>query len=421
MRKIILCLVLIGTSLKSYSQLTVVPTQTITDINSVGMDGDTLLILGRNNYLSRSVDLGETVTLLNIPSPEDHSCFDLQVRSGYYYYYASQTWPFQAHIMRSKNKGEDWDNINTAEGVFLHMEMYDTTLGIIGSAGGGDFEILQNWDENWQTDTLFGQICASQFYNDSIGIVLSNSVAFLTEDRGETWQWAGHIPWNVHRNLQYISQDTIYIASWKGQGPTSQFSYSFDGGLSFSSTHIGYDANISQDVFFSSTNDLWFDTPSHGFLFGSYRAKYTQQIYGCIYETNDGGQSWEPFMTNYEGEFTDHEYYNDSISFIAGTDGLVLKWNRNIQLVSVLGVNEEATSEPQIKFSPNPAEDQLIFDFPDTYNNLNFQIYSMSGQVVYENRLIAKQHDISRLSPGIYIVNILDGTKVISNTKLIKH
>jgi len=420
MRKIVFCLILVGINLAGYSQLTEIPTQTSTRINSVAMDDDTLLILGHNNYFAKSFDIGETVSEFSIPSPDNHACYDLQVRSGYYYYYAGQASPYQAHIWRSRNKGEDWENINTAEGVFLHLEMFDTTLGLIGSAGGGDFDILQNWDEVWQTDTLFGSICASQFFNDSIGIVLSNSVAYVTYERGETWQLGGYISWNVHRNLQYISEDTIYIASWKGQGPTSQFSYSYDGGLSFSSTRIGHDASIGQFVFFSSTNDLWFDSPDHGFLFGSHRAMYTQQEYCCIYETNDGGQTWEAFMTNYEGEFTDHEYYNDSISFLAGTDGLVLKWNRSIQLVSVLDVDDDEGFIPQVRFSPNPARDKLIFDIPESNENLRLRIYSVSGQLIYESSLNTPEHDISEFSPGLYIVNILEGKKIVSNSKLIK-
>jgi len=420
MRKVLFCLILFGISLAGHSQLTEIPTQTSTRINSVAMDDDTLLILGHNDYFAKSFDIGETVSEFSIPSPDNHACYDLQVRSGYYYYYAGQASPYQAHIWRSRNKGEDWENINTAEGVFLHLEMFDTTLGILGSAGGGDFDILQNWNEDWLTDTLSGQICASKYFNDSIGLILGNSRAYLTYDRGESWQLGGYISWNVPRNLQYISKDTIYLTSWKGQGPTSQFSYSFDGGVSFSSTYIGYDANIGQDVFFSSTNDLWFDSPSHGFLFGSYRAKYTQQEYCCIYETSNGGQTWEAFMTNYEGEFTDHEYYNDSISFIAGTDGLVLKWNRNVELVSVLDLNEEVDSEPEVHFSPNPAQNKLIFKTPESNENLRFKIYSISGQLMYESNLNTPEHDISELGPGLYIVNILEEKKIVSNSKLIK-
>lgn len=418
MRKIILCLIIIGINIYSYSQLTLIPTQTTTNIMSVAMDSDTLLVLGNNNYFAKSTDLGQTLTEVNIPSPVNHDCYDLQVKSGYYYYFASQAWPFQAHIFRSRNKGTNWENINTAEGVFLHLEMFDTTLGILGSAGGGDYDILQNWNEDWDTDTLYSQICASKFFNDSVGIILGNSNSFVTSDRGETWQW-GYISWNVHRNIQYINKDTIYVTSWKGQGPTSEFSYSFNGGLNYNTSFIGLDTTISQYTFFSSTNDLWFDNPNHGFLFGSYRAKYTQQIYGCIYETNNGGQTWEAFMTNYEGEFTDHEYYNDSISFIAGTDGLLLKWNRNIQLVSVLGVDKQTTSN-NINFTPNPAQDHLIFDVPNSFGNLTVKIFSLSGQIVYENNLSSKIQDITKLHPGRYIVNVFEGNKIISNNKLIK-
>ncbi|MFD2433723.1 T9SS type A sorting domain-containing protein [Mesonia maritima] len=73
-----------------------------------------------------------------------------------------------------------------------------------------------------------------------------------------------------------------------------------------------------------------------------------------------------------------------------------------------LGINDEPTVS-LAKLYPNPAQGRLTIELPDTtISEVQVKIVSLTGQVVYENEFSGSKNqlDISRISAGIYMVNL---------------
>ena len=68
-------------------------------------------------------------------------------------------------------------------------------------------------------------------------------------------------------------------------------------------------------------------------------------------------------------------------------------------------LNVEIFKETDITFYPNPAKDEIIIN----HDNCETKIYSMTGQLVINST--KKQIDISKLSTGIYLIQIQDSRK----------
>ena len=80
------------------------------------------------------------------------------------------------------------------------------------------------------------------------------------------------------------------------------------------------------------------------------------------------------------------------------------------------GIHDE--TEYLVKLYPNPAKESLYLKFNEAsninLNNFNIEIYSTTGQKVKIINHQVDKIDISNLSEGIYIVNIITGKDVVS-------
>ena len=90
---------------------------------------------------------------------------------------------------------------------------------------------------------------------------------------------------------------------------------------------------------------------------------------------------------------------------------------------------EEKTKRDQVKFYPNPAKDQTVFDFElsEVKNSVNLKVYNLNGQLVINRNLSNLNRgnnkvnlDLTGLENGTYVVRIVNGSS-ISTGKLIKY
>ena len=132
-----------------------------------------------------------------------------------------------------------------------------------------------------------------------------------------------------------------------------------------------------------------------------------------IYFTQDDGTSWRAYSHAYP--FNGHRLYDvdgiDTVFFISGENGFVAK-NRQFTLMDI-----DEHDESTVSVYPNPMVDKL---FVKCEEESNVTLFSSTGQVLFEKRIVSETIDVSGLEPGLYLIRI-ENTRGISHVrKLIK-
>ena len=316
----ILCLCFEATA-----QFEVVPTGTTSPIENLVMHDDTLIISGKFNYFAKSFDFGETVAPLVVPGLPGYANFDFQVVQDKYYVLSVEGAPYEHnYVLKSDDNGFSWNTQYDTSGLFFTLTMLDTTYGVMGGTAGA-FAMTQGNDNFWLLDTLFSAILASEAYGDSTMIMMANlSFCYVTNDRGNIWNWISG-PSEQHEEIQFLDEDTVYAIAHQGTlGPNSFFYYSNNGGYSWSTVSIGYNSSTLSFDYYSKVFDLYFDSPQHGYILG-YNYDLDEAM---ILETNDFGINWTMNPIGIEEELYTFLNVNDSLAFLGGENGLVLKWDK---------------------------------------------------------------------------------------------
>lgn len=415
MQKIISVFILNTLCLIAYSQFTVVPTGTTSRIVDLALHGDTIIISGAN-YFAKTYDMGHTVVSFNVPGPSGYVNREFQIIYDDYYILSLEGMPFDHnYIMKSESYGNSWKQVYDTSGRYTNLSMVDSTSGIMSGSQGS---IVRNLGDSnpWVPDTLFGGWSvwptASQHFSDSTVILLTvNGYSFFTKDRGVTWDWGYCMPSVLYKDIQYINKDTIYAVGHDSEtNPDVVFSYSEDGGSNFSSVQVE-NTDSSSHVYTSTARDLYFENPKKGYIVGRALGK------GSIFRSNDYGQTWTPHLTGFSEELYCLLNVNDSISFIGGENGLLLKWNMNKPLSDVLS-NNELSKLNQIQIYPNPFTEKTTFRIPNNQFPTVFHLYNARGQMVRSERIRSPEFTFYRkeLEAGVYYYKILNATgKIIIN------
>ncbi|MBK9593353.1 MAG: hypothetical protein IPO32_18260 [Crocinitomicaceae bacterium] len=374
-------LLILATSKFSHAQFTTTPSGTSQAITGLDWNHDTLYITSQYGYFGKMPVTSETVIPMIPIGPSGYTIIDFQVKGEYYYAMAVQGSPYQHnYALKSIDYGQTWDQLYDTVGSFYSFTMADTTFGIMGGTFGG-FAMTTGSDTSWIMDTLYNVLSASAFYDDSTMIIMSmGGFSFRTSNQGQSWIW-GYCDASRHVGIQYLNKDTIYSISYEGtSSPHGYFSKSLNGGANFVTTYIGHNSTTSQYEFTSRVFDLYFDTPNHGYLLGYiYDSTVADVDQMVIFETNDYGETWNPHLTGFSEVAYAMEFVNDSIAFIGGDNGLLIKWNTNIPFADELSL-EENHEQNQIQIYPNPADEILTVesDLPIEF----VEIIDMSGRVV---------------------------------------
>lgn len=384
-------MVFLGVSLTARSQFTIIPTGTSADITGLVLHKDTIIVTGREfsipgsaNYFAKTSDLGNSLLTLTPPGSFGYRNFDFQVVQNTYYILSIQSNPYEHNlVLKSTDFGNSWNVLYDTAGLFLTLTMLDTTFGIMTGTFGA-YAMTQGSDTNWMMqDSLYSAITASAIYGDSTILMMSTGgVAYLSENRGQNWNWVTGIS-NIFRKIQFINEDTIYAISQKGANK-SYFYYSFDGGYSWSWNTVGGYNSGGWTSYYGLMYDMYFDSPQHGFLVGSY--PYSN-LYGTsiIAETNDYGQTWTPWVAPFNSRFLSLLHVNDSLAFIGGANGLLLKWDKAIPLSYVLSIDDISSSENQTLIFPNPANEHFTIQLSEKSLSAEITITNIMGKQYFRN------------------------------------
>jgi hypothetical protein len=217
-------------------------------------------------------------------------------------------------------------------------------------------------------------------------------------------------------DLQFSNNGVMYIAgaTMSPNFPTTNL------GAMFTSTAIGGLDNFVTAHLHGNPNMLWstyLGSPSHESLFqpdgGVSVALTTQNVLhvgGCTASSNtyplDNGGGIPYFQPQNNGN---------------QTTGTITRFDMT-DLNIFVGIEDFENTAFSFGFYPNPTAMHLTVDNPALVNQeLRYAIYDLAGKKLAEGRLDRGQRsiDVSSLAPGVYIVNVSDGTQTFSN-KFIK-
>ncbi|MEX1003624.1 MAG: T9SS type A sorting domain-containing protein [Crocinitomicaceae bacterium] len=411
MKRTSLILTILLTVQLVFSQFTVIPTGINIPITGLEKSGDTLFIVSQDGYLAKTIDNGQTFTEVTSYGISGYANFEFQIRDGIYYYMATQGNPYEHnYIFKSEDYGDTWDMLYDTTGFFKSFHIVDSTFGAMGGTFGGYAMTVEN-DTSWALDTLAGTLTQSTSYGDSTLIFMSTlGFCLRTEDRGQSWNW-GYSNSSVSKELEFINEDTIYSAHIEGPSK-SHFCYSFDNGNNFNTVYLGHNSQTSQYEYTSQVYDFSFDDAAHGYMIGYMYDSLPQSggydiEQGVIFETSDYGQTWTPHLTGFSEEFYSFQRMNDSIYFIGGANGLLLKWNRNIPFSGTSGLaKDKATIE--FDLYPNPASNKTTLQIDKRVLPVDLKIYNQSGQLL--KSILIKMGNITvnleEFPSGIYFLEV---------------
>lgn len=416
MRNLIFILCFLGLSLSAQSQFTAIPTGTTARIRDIALHGDTLIISGVSstgvNYFAKSYDMGNSIVPFIPPGLSGYYNDKFQVVDNNYYILSLRGLPyFDAFILKSVDYGDSWDSLYYTSGQFYSLAILDTAFGVMGGSF-GSYSMTVGSDTAWVLqDSLYSIIMEAKAYGDSTMIMLSTGgSAYITHNRGQTWDW-GYCNNAEHTAIQFINEDTIYSVGFEGAAPKADFSYSYDGGYHFFETMIGHNDSTNQYEYYAKVYDLFFKNAKDGYLIGHTVGG------GTIFQTNDYGQTFTPYLTGFNEEFYSLLNVNDSIAFIGGDNGLLLKWNKNVPLTTVLNIKDLEASQIVHVF-PNPFTETTTFNFQDIQLPAILQVYDRLGRIVRTESIQSAKHLFrsNEMNAGMYYYQIGSLTgKIIIN------
>jgi len=231
-----------------------------------------------------------------------------------------------------------------------------------------------------------------KFINDSTGYIfcqdtLGNYVCIRSNDSAQSWSNILNTQSNKMLSLQFPTQQTGYISAQNG------FAYkSTDAGITWEQLSTGTTKNL---------NDVYFINESEGYIVGDS---------GLMISTIDGGQNW-----NIEESGTDLDirkfYFNENGQGLYATELLIFK-------SSYAGTNNFNIIKKGDNFElyPNPASESIQINVKKPQQSISISVFSILGEKIIRNteNVNPIKLKISNLPPGIYIVQIINGSEVLS-------
>lgn len=411
-------LVLLFNTTSICAQFSVLNTNTNSNIVDLVFYNDTLLVVGEINYLAKSHDFGETLFQFETPDFHESITRRLQVIDSLYYLFATRGGAhLDVKIFKSSDYGNSWIPIFYSPGQFFSFFMMNTNFGVMGGSF-GSYAMTQNSDTHWELqDSLYSSITTAGAYEDSTMIMLSTGgYSYVSNNNGETWNW-GYCHSSNHRNIQFLSKDTIYSVSYLNNGPKAFFSYSYNGGMNFLTTQIGYNNSTNQLEYFAEAHDLFFENLEIGYAIGNTNKG------GTIFKTTNSGMTFTPYVMNTTSKILKILNINDSLAFLGGEDGLLVKWDKTIPLTDILQIDELQEIEAQISVYPNPAHESFSIQLPDDELLKSICVKDVLGKIIFETQTNDNSITLttSTYPSGIYFIIVSESKGQVVKKIMIQH
>ncbi len=296
------------------------------------------------NLIYKTSNGGTTWTMQTLPTPSSSGTCGISVVNSSLIY-ACGRYEEPAYFIKSTNGGNTWSAVNMSAFVSTLVDCYF-----------------------YSPDSGFVVGGTGSFYTNTKPRIL------FTSDGGSTWavrytgqltsQWCWKISFAV-ANTGYVS-----IESWR-DSDTVSYLKTTDKGVSWNAVCFTIDTNKyhSQSVFFVSETLGWV---------GGYLCCTPGVSNGKVYETTDGGFTWQPNPWGYN--VNRFRYINDSTVYAVGRT--VYKYSRDpigIKPISNQIPNQFSLSQNY----PNPFNPKTIFNFQlPMFNYVSLKVYDVLGREI---------------------------------------
>ncbi|PCJ95483.1 MAG: hypothetical protein COA50_09805 [Flavobacteriaceae bacterium] len=75
---------------------------------------------------------------------------------------------------------------------------------------------------------------------------------------------------------------------------------------------------------------------------------------------------------------------------------------------------------PNFKLYPNPAYDDVVYVTTEKNKNKDITIYDVFGEVVLRDKITSSMLNISKLSPGVYVLKVVEDSKSMTRKLVVK-
>jgi len=403
MKKLLFIILFLPVS--SFCQIEVINTGVTSNIQGFTKIGNTIIVRGWNNFAIRSDNFFDTYTTIPLPT---NPTWSNRIKYVGNKLYIQSTTPSNSstQLYVSNDTGLTWNMlIDTTFFLARDFTFFDSLNGIII---GGFYKQLITTDGgiNWVLQpSVFNFVTDLKSNFDSIAVVTLFQYCSYSKDKGQTWLNNG-IGNNANpMDLQIVSKDTFYIS---GTDPTGQdyLAYSFDGNTTLTTEYnIQSIDKTLKGISVISANEIYLvgeDFPSN-------------LLNGTIFETNDTGKTYKIYHTNINSSFNSILFLNDSIALISGTNGILLKWNKNSFATEIYNINK-LNSEFTIYPNPTIHTQTISFRNLNQYEHLKIRLIDSKGKVVknvYDAKVQLPNFSIDinlgGLPSGIYFYQIQIG------------
>ena len=184
--------------------------------------------------------------------------------------------------------------------------------------------------------------------------------------------------------LHFISANTGFVV-----GENTSFFKTTDGGANWSSVSGG--GGQTKGVFFTSSTT--------GYIVGNSSSS------GIVRETTDGGNNWTVAVNNV-ANLNNVMFPSQNTGYAVGDNGAILKKQ------TVTGVNQMESAK--IAFYPNPAKENIYFNWGMIADNIQMKIYDASGKLVFQNKIAQGKTialNVRDFNNGLYFAQFEFGNK----------
>ncbi len=270
-----------------------------------------------------------------------------------------------------------------------------------------------NWvNKSANFPSVFGANDINFFDGAKGAAVLSDSI-MITQDGGDTWSKSLIVPGINAYCVELPTDSTIFIGGTSAS--VWDFAFSKNGGQTWNSSNIGFQtfgtyftkvknprdsvlvAINSLDILgeivkstdygatwqsitilpnSSTVMDIDFPTADTGYVCG--RTYTTTDDIGLVYQTSDGGDSWVPMNTGYQGMLYSISFINGHTGWANGDNGDILFYYNPTGISSV----EEPVLKDEWKIWPVPATDRINLSVSNSTASDSYVLLSMNGSVV---------------------------------------
>ena len=359
-------------------------------------------------------------------------------------------------ILRTTNGGTLWSPVTSpATGNLHRVEFADTQTGY---AVGDNGTVLKSTDagHTWQslnTGTGESLLALSCISNDTIYVAGTNGYVAKTTDGGQTWndisipniqtdyikriQFIGNTGYaivgmyfpvlyktiddgNNWTEIQNASFDNFYwLNATTGFLATLYIAYTDDGLTTYNT--IGDSFDIIYDLDYIQPNILWaigWNAATNG--------QTTNDIIKYYVSPNSGYGAFCTYDYRHWALYA-IDFYNDHIGYVVGvghnnqdTYGLILKNSTGDNPQNVVA----EISKEIFSISPNPAKNQVFINLKDktTSYSVQYRITDLQGKelIPFTALQTGKAIDVSRLSNGIYLIQVQTQGQIYTQKLLIQ-